>query len=60
MKSWYESKTIIANIITGVLTILASPDVLNVLPAHLLVYVPLAVNLMNIGLRFITSEPIGK
>ena len=60
MKSWKTSKTVWANIITGVLTLLASPDVLNVLPAHLLVYVPLAVNLMNIGLRFITSEPIGK
>lgn len=58
MKAWYQSRTIIANILLAALAIVA--QVSNVFPVsdHPKIWVTIT-TVLNIGLRLITGQPIG-
>ena len=58
MKKWYQSKTIWTNVIMGALAIIS--QVSNVFPiaSHPQAWV-LTTSVLNIILRFMTSQPIG-
>ena len=59
MKTWWESKTIWVNILMALAAFLASPDVLNILPADVLKFVPGIQAAITIVLRvFFTNTAI--
>ena len=61
MKTFWESKTIIFNVLSILLIIITEVINANVIPAKYLFYFTIAVNVINIILRrYFTSEPIVK
>ena len=57
-KPWYSSKVIWANLIVGLSVLLASPDVLNILPAKVIFYIPAAQAFLNVALRLVTNKAL--
>ena len=51
MKNWYLSKTVWINVLMAVAAFLASPDVLNILPADVLKFVPAVQAAITVVLR---------
>lgn len=58
VKSWYSSKTVIVAIITIVLGVLAMPEVSQLIPQEYLGIILSVVGVLNLILRFLTSQPI--
>ena len=58
-KVWYVSKTHLTTIISLLLTLIASPEVLNVVPAKYLVYIPAAAVVLQSILRTLPSDSQG-
>lgn len=59
-KPWYRSRVIWANILLGLLTLLAAPEVRAALGPDALSTAGVIAAAINIALRFITTEPIAK
>ncbi len=58
MKRWYQSKTIWLNVITLTVTILALPEVLNLIPTSGLPWVVAFQAAANVMLRLLTKAGI--
>ena len=57
-KSVFASKTVPANLVLVALTYCVNQAQAGTLPPELMVWAPAIVALGNIGLRFLTSQPI--
>jgi hypothetical protein len=57
-KPCFTSKTILANLAVIVITYCVSQAEVGAYPAEFLPYAPAFVALGNIGLRFLTSQPV--
>ena len=53
-------RTIIANVLLGILPVIELTEVRDVLPPDWLPWYSLAVVVLNLGLRSITTGPVGK
>lgn len=58
VKSWYSSKTVIVAVVTVVLGVLMMPQVTELIPAEYAGIVLSVVGVLNLILRFLTSQPI--
>jgi hypothetical protein len=61
VKNWWESKTVWINIITflvAMLVLVTGPDFPVQLPAEIAKYLLGGVALLNLAIRFVTTEPI--
>ena len=52
-------RTIVANVLTFFATLVALPEFLDLIKPEHLIYVVSAQSAINIGLRFLTSTPVG-
>lgn len=60
MKSWAQSRTIAAMAIGALIMVLGSNELANVIPQAVTNYIALAIFILGIALRFVTSEPVSK
>lgn len=62
MKPWYASKTIMFNLLATIVAFVAAslPQLQSIMSPQVYVLFSLAVGVVNVALRFITTEAIGK
>jgi hypothetical protein len=60
MKKWYQSKTIWLNVISGVLEVANLLMDSPIIPVKFAGILTLAVNVLNIALRYVTTKGIGQ
>lgn len=53
-------RTIAVNILVGLGVLLASPDILNLIPKEAMPYIVAGQSIANILLRLVTTTPVGK
>lgn len=58
-KVWYQSKTLLVTILSLLATLIASPAILNIIPAKYLVYIPAAAVVIQSVLRAIPTDAQG-
>lgn len=59
-KHWYQSKTVIFNVVSGIVAIAGSLSTGGDIPPNVQNIFATIVTVGNVILRFVTKEPIGK